>query len=242
MEQTSSSSDQPPNSKTNRFPDLHSKLLWVRETLGSIEKSKTNSHLKFSYRTEEDYYNAIRPLLNEAGVMLYVGCNDPRPVDGYVYVTMTYTYVDVDNPESTFTTTAAGMGDLKDGTGVKKAMTGAARYHFQKMYLVGDGDDDEADVGKKEVTPSQQTSTRWSKVEVTGPRTDDEGTFFDVKSVTSGKSIIFPVGDGHDLDVPKALKQMGTNSIPGDTPYECMAEILISPGHQPKVLRFRSIQ
>jgi hypothetical protein len=132
---------------TPTFKNIHDKLVHVRKNVGNIEKSKTNTHLRYEYRTEDDYYNTIRPLLDEVGVMLYVSTTNAHIDGGYVYVTMEYVYVDTDSGERV-SAGAMGMGDLKDGTGIKKAQTGAARYHFQKMFLVADGEDDEADVGR----------------------------------------------------------------------------------------------
>jgi hypothetical protein len=137
---------------------IHQKLIEVRRKIGHIEKSKTNTHLRYEYRTEDDYYNTIRPLLDEVGVMLYVSTTSAVAEGGYVYVTMKYLYVDAASGERV-AVGAMGMGDLKDGTGVKKAQTGAARYHFQKMFLVADGEDDEADVGKPQVVPTITRAT-----------------------------------------------------------------------------------
>jgi hypothetical protein len=46
---------------------------------------------------------------------------------------------------------------------MKKARTGAARYHFKNQYLIGDGEDDEAHVGK----PASQHSRRTGPTEAT---------------------------------------------------------------------------
>jgi hypothetical protein len=206
------------------FRNIHDKLVHVRKHVGNIEKSKTNTHLRYEYRTEDDYYNTIRPLLNDVGVMLYVSTDRIEPKDQYVYVRMTYTYVDTATGEQ-FAVRAGGMGDLKDGTGVKKAQTGAARYHFQKMFLVADGEDDEADVGKA----SKGAPARTAPVEQTArgvllgirsdvsKRTDKEYTYlaFTVEGSPTVLRHIFKTGDA-------TLKQIlgNVNAGPASTSYD----------------------
>lgn len=182
------------------FKNIHEKLVHVRQHVGNIDKSKTNTHLRYDYRTEDDYYNTIRPLLNDVGVMLYVSTDKIVPDGQYVYVRMTYTYVDSETGD-TFSVKAGGMGDLKDGTGVKKAQTGAARYHFQKMFLVADGEDDEADVGRP---------TKGAPAKPAPPRTDPviqtaRGLLLGIRSAISNRTnkeytyLAYTVGDSQTV-------------------------------------------
>jgi hypothetical protein len=145
---------------------LHAKLVWVRSHIGAVEKSKTNTHLRYAYRTEDDYYNAVRPLLDEAGVMLYASTLGARLDAGFFVVEMEYTLVDAATGE-TVAVRAMGAGDAasvskdgretRDSSGLKKAQTGAARYFFQKTFLVADGTDDEEDHGRpRPVTADQR--------------------------------------------------------------------------------------
>lgn len=147
------------------FKNLHDKLVYVRKNIGAVEKTKINRSINHKYATEEDYYNVVRPLLDEARVMLYASAvgdfqfrdvnTEKRGVVTYVFVVMEYTYVDADTGEA-YTVRAPGMGELKDGTGVKSAQTGAARYHFGKQFLISDGFDDEEHVGADR--PSQPSN------------------------------------------------------------------------------------
>jgi hypothetical protein len=135
---------------------IHAKLVWVRRHVGNVEKSKKNTNLNYQYRTEEDYYSAVRPLLDRVNVMLYASTLGARLESDMFIVEMEYTLVDCDSGESV-TVRTMGAGDatttlkdgrvLRDSTGLKKATTGAARYFFQKCFLVADGTDDEEDVG-----------------------------------------------------------------------------------------------
>lgn len=136
---------------------LHAKLVHVRAHIGAVEKSKTNQQLRYEYRTEDDYYNAVRPLLDEVGVMLYASAATARIEEGFFIVEMDYTLIDSATGEA-FAVRAMGAGDsaavtkdgreIRDASGLKKAQTGAARYFFQKCFLIADGSDDEADHGK----------------------------------------------------------------------------------------------
>jgi hypothetical protein len=121
---------------------LADRLVWVRSHIGSIEKTGHNTHLRYDYRTEDDIFGAVEPLLSDAGVMVYPSVAEWAFDAGQVAVVMDFEFVAADTGE---TKTVRGLGHDKN---VKAAQTGASRYVYQKLFLIKSGEDDEADNGK----------------------------------------------------------------------------------------------
>lgn len=112
----------------------------------SVPKSGYNDFNNYSYVTEPDLVNLIRPKLAEQGIFIYpsVVSQEVMPVNDKLLtlVDMEFTISDSETGES-FVCHAQGQGYDNMDKGVYKAITGATKYFLYKLFLIAAGDDPE---------------------------------------------------------------------------------------------------
>lgn len=96
-------------------------------------KSKTNSFGKYNYRSCEDILEAVKPLLNTAGLVLLI--NDEIVfIEGRFYVKATATVYDTETKESLYCSAYAREADTKSGMDAAQ-VTGACSSYARKYAL-----------------------------------------------------------------------------------------------------------
>lgn len=110
-----------------------------------VQKTGQNSFHKYTYITEADMLNALRPKMAELGLLFYPKVAEVLGNSGSV-ITVLYTYVlvDADSGEEVSMQVVAQGADSQD-KGAYKAATGARKYALRQLVLVSTGDDPEED-------------------------------------------------------------------------------------------------
>jgi hypothetical protein len=136
------------NISTNGDPEdiaaLSEKMLAVMEEVEYIKKKGENDYHGYSYLTERDLTEKIRPHLIEKGVMIYTSVDERKPSGNMTRVVTEHLIVDAENGAS-ITVQSRGQGQDDQDKGVYKAITGAMKYFLYKTFLVPAGDDPEKD-------------------------------------------------------------------------------------------------
>ena len=96
-------------------------------------KSKTNSFGKYNYRSCEDILEAVKPLLNTAGLVLLIN-DEITYIEGRFYVKATATVYDAETKESLECSAYAREADTKSGMDAAQ-VTGACSSYARKYAL-----------------------------------------------------------------------------------------------------------
>lgn len=121
------------------------KWLEVMRAVGYIQKSGSNDYHKYTYVTESDLLEAVRPAMIEQGLIAFP--SKATVVDvGKSVITIHYIYrvVDTETGDS-FETEVVGQGADSADKGAYKASTGANKYFLMKAFMLATGDDPEED-------------------------------------------------------------------------------------------------
>lgn len=124
---------------------LYQKLRTINAAIKTVEKKGKNDFHKYSYAREEDFLAALRPLLDQHGVVIDVGCVEENREGMMTRVKLRYTITDVDTGYS-IERDWAGHGEDKADKGIYKAYTGANKYFLYKFFQIPTSDDPESDV------------------------------------------------------------------------------------------------
>lgn len=139
---------------TNNTSDgsLIKSLAKILQNVPNIPKTGYNSFHKYEYTKEGDLLNALRPMLAEEGIFVFSSIDaerrdeipsDKGASDWLTTVTMTFTFC---KGSESFAVQSRGTGADRGDKGLYKAITGATKYAFKKIFLISDeGDDPEAD-------------------------------------------------------------------------------------------------
>ena len=137
--------------------NISTKLLKVQSNLKTIKKTGYNNHQKYSYATEQDINDVIRPELAKNNIAHVWSVENVELLkDGqFAIATVLHTFTDTDSGESV-QIKSVGTGADKGDKAVYKAYTGASKYAFAKMFLIDTDDDPEKDTI---TAPSTSTNT-----------------------------------------------------------------------------------
>lgn len=131
---------------------IHEKMMKIQTTL-KAPKDKWNDYGKYNYRNAEGILEAVKPLLAENKLSMYI-TDDVQAVGERVYVKATVKVLDTETGESVETTALArealnkkGMDDSQiTGT----ASSYARKYALNGIFLLDDTKDADTDENKKE--------------------------------------------------------------------------------------------
>jgi hypothetical protein len=122
---------------------LFAKLASVMEEVTNVPKNGYNQHFKYSYITEADLSDAIRPLLAKQGVGLLFEVVDVKQLENNIC--QVQVCITLSDDETEKKVTVFGHGQDKGDKGIYKAMTGAVKYWLYKTFLISTNDDPEQD-------------------------------------------------------------------------------------------------
>ena len=133
---------------------IHEKMMKIQTTL-KAPKNKWNDYGKYNYRNAEGILEAVKPLLEEQKLAMYI-TDDVIAVGDRVYVKATVKVQDIETEASVVTTALArealnkkGMDDSQI-TGTASAY--ARKYALNGIFLVDDTKDADTDENQKERT------------------------------------------------------------------------------------------
>ncbi len=133
---------------------IHEKMMKIQTTL-KAPKNKWNNYGKYNYRNAEGILEAVKPLLEEQKLAMYI-TDDVIAVGDRVYVKATVKVQDIETEASVVTTALArealnkkGMDDSQiTGT----ASSYARKYALNGIFLLDDTKDADTDENQKECT------------------------------------------------------------------------------------------
>lgn len=133
---------------------IHEKMMKIQTTL-KAPKNKWNDYGKYNYRNAEGILEAVKPLLEEQKLAMYI-TDDVIAVGDRVYVKATVKVQDIETEASVVTTALArealnkkGMDDSQI-TGM--ASSYARKYALNGIFLLDDTKDADTDENQKERT------------------------------------------------------------------------------------------
>lgn len=132
------------------------KLVAILDEVAKVEKKGKNRAQNYDFVRETDLVDKVRPLMAKSGLYLNLSVVDHElmemgktasgNIQRLTILTINGTWVDSETGEAwTLPATFVGYGADTGDKGVYKAMTGAEKYLLFKSFLVGTGDDPEAD-------------------------------------------------------------------------------------------------
>lgn len=113
---------------------IHASLQAVQRDL-KAPKNQRNSFAKYNYRSAEDILEAVKPLLNENGLILLLG-DTIEQIGARYYVKATARLIDVATGDAIENTAYAREQDEKKGSDASQ-VTGAASSYARKYCLNG---------------------------------------------------------------------------------------------------------
>lgn len=139
---------------------LHSKLAEVQGHLQTVSKTGYNKNQNYSYVTEADLLDAVRPLLSERKVSMTIGSTGNVTMgrveqpgnNGKVrfirtaLVDMELVLSDGETGERV-TVKGHGYGESDDDKALYKALTGGSKYLIYKCFGISTGEEPETDAG-----------------------------------------------------------------------------------------------
>ena len=141
---------------------IYEKLQKIQEEL-KAPKSNYNSFGGFSYRSAEDMYSAIKPILSKYKVLMYI-TDDVVNIGDRYYIRATVALVDMEGAENAIYSTAMAREALSKKSMDEAQITGGASSYARKyamcgMFLIDGGDDPdtlECDNSEKELMTDEQ--------------------------------------------------------------------------------------
>lgn len=139
-----------------------------------VDKSKHNDYSKFFYRTVEDIYATVRPLLTENSLAIKI-TDDLVDISGKLIIKATATITDGENEFSN--TAYAGIELDKKGMDRSQifgsASTYARKYALGGLLLVGGEDDPDSKDNRQKNTKNTQPKTQKPQQEAFEISSDD---------------------------------------------------------------------
>jgi hypothetical protein len=133
--------------------NLYQKILKVQEAVGTVPKTGYNSFQKYHYVTEADLLDAVRTHMVANGLtLLMLGIQEETGMfEGkrWAKVKVNFRLVDTDKPEDFINTDSVGYAEDNGDKAIYKAITGASKYLYYKLFMVSTGDDPERDEAPK---------------------------------------------------------------------------------------------
>ena len=131
---------------------IHAKLAYIKGSVKPPVKTGNNTFHKYTYVTELDVLEVIKPLLHEQSINYSISYSDivererigEKKVTNIVTLKATLTLTDGDDPSSFTVSEAFGSAEDTGDKAVYKAMTGASKYVLLKEFGLASGDDPEA--------------------------------------------------------------------------------------------------
>jgi len=124
----------------------------VMARISYVQKDATNSFHGYKYVSEAKLLEALRPVLVDVGLIFIPTFEDGKTdhSTGNTDIVMSYTLMHKSGAVWPEKIRVAGCGNDKNKTGigdkgVYKAMTGANKYFFFKLFQIATGDDPEVD-------------------------------------------------------------------------------------------------
>lgn len=137
---------------------IYSALMAVQRDL-KAPKGQQNKFGNYKYRSAEDIIEAVKPLLNENGLILNM-TDDVVMVGDRIYIKATVSVIDVANGDTVTTTALARESAVKKGMDDSQ-VTGTASSYARKYALNGlFAIDDTKDANTKEYQQTQGNSNR----------------------------------------------------------------------------------
>lgn len=149
---------------------IYSALMAVQRDL-KAPKGQQNKFGNYKYRSAEDIIEAVKPLLNENGLILNM-TDDVVMVGERIYIKATVSVIDVANGDTVTTTALARESAVKKGMDDSQ-VTGTASSYARKYALNGlFAIDDTKDADTNEY--HQQTQTQTQQTQVNSNRANEE--------------------------------------------------------------------
>ena len=156
--------------------NIYEKIHYIQSNVKGINKGGTNTFGQgYTYSTEQDILNELKPLLAEARLVCFPGYTEFEHNGLFSWVKGTFTIVNIDKPDEMVVIPM--FGESNDGsskTGVRsdkglwKAYTGMQKYGFAKAFNLSFGNDEPEDPkGENERNEKPENP----KVEKTGTMT-----------------------------------------------------------------------
>ena len=136
---------------------IHAKLAYIKGSVKPPVKTGNNTFHKYTYVTELDVLEVIKPLLHEHSINYSISFSDiierskeatnargEVKTTNSVTVKATLTLTDGDDPTSFTVSESFGSAEDTGDKAVYKAMTGASKYVLLKEFGLASGDDPEA--------------------------------------------------------------------------------------------------
>ncbi len=136
---------------------IHAKLAYIKGSVKPPVKTGNNTFHKYTYVTELDVLEVIKPLLHEHSINYSISFSDiierskeatnargEVKTTNSVTVKATLTLTDGDDPTSFTVSEAFGSAEDTGDKAVYKAMTGASKYVLLKEFGLASGDDPES--------------------------------------------------------------------------------------------------
>lgn len=140
----------------------------VMQEVGYIQKTGENDFHGYTYATEADALEVIRPAMIKHGLLLMPSVNQVSSIDqhGNTSVVVHYTLAHVSGAVWPQPIIAAGCGNdkNKNGTGDKglyKALTGANKYLLFKLFQIETGDDPEESQADRNREAAQKAAAQF---------------------------------------------------------------------------------
>lgn len=130
---------------------VYKKLLELTEEARYIQKTGYNNHHKYSYMTEEDILDKLRPKMVELGLVFYLSRVSIEDNSGSLWtVRCDYLLVDTDSDggelgRNLIEISVVAQGSDTQDKALYKAMTGARKYALRQLVMISTGDDPERD-------------------------------------------------------------------------------------------------
>lgn len=186
---------------------LHDKLLQVQTKL-RVEKKHKNKFRDYMYRKCEDILEALKPLLDEAGLTLII-TDDIIYVLDRVYIKSTAA-VTIDG--TSFMSASAFAREAKEQKGMDDAqITGSSSSYARKYALCGlfcidDSDDVDAGGAKKRISEADKEEKEEVRKSVEVETSEDGRPIAQRKEVDNFLKLIDQAGENHDLKALDAVK------------------------------------
>ena len=124
---------------------LPAKLARIANAVGRIEKKGFNAFHKYQFVRETDLVDAMRPLLAEQGIWLQQTVSSHDKTGDLTIITVDFTWIDGTSGQMLGPVTFMGYGADTGDKGAAKALTAALKSFLLKTFMLGTGDDPEAD-------------------------------------------------------------------------------------------------
>lgn len=152
---------------------LAQRILSVQHEVRTVEKLGLNDFHRYKYAKEEDFLDAVKPLLEKHGITVIASCvkRERSEAGNITTVKMKFTLIAADtSEEKDVYFYGDGQDESKTGKpgdkGVYKAMTGAKKYFLSSVFLIPTTDDAERAAkgtgkkGESNLAPTDENSLR----------------------------------------------------------------------------------